>query len=164
MLAAVFESMTPEQVAGLQGVLKPEQLANLVRIAEEIQATRHPAKAGGGEPGAQKPERFTDETAYLAVTKIKKDLLPWAAARVKENQPLQPPPELEKVARIFTLFVGALTAAQFDEFMTKDVPFDAEERKVFVRLAEAFKVVPKGAASGTAAADPSTSSGGAAAP
>jgi hypothetical protein len=164
MLAAVFESMTPEQVAGLQGVLKPAQLANLARIAEEIQAARHPAKAGGGEPGAQKPARFTDETACLAVSKIKAELLPWAAARVKENQPLQPPPELAKVAQIFTLFVNALTAAQFDEFMTKEIPFDAEERKVFVRLAEAFKVVPKGAASGTAATDPSTSSGGAAAP
>jgi hypothetical protein len=98
------------------------------------------------------------------VSKIKEELLPWAAALVKENQPLQPPPELEKVVRIFTLFVGALTAAQFDEFMAKDVPFDAEERKVFIKLAEAFKLVPKGATSGTAATNPSTSSGGAAAP
>jgi len=159
MLAAVFESMTPEQIAGLQAVLKPEQLANLARLADEIQAARHAAKAGGGEPGAQKPARFTDETAYLAVSRIREELLPWAAARVKEDQPLQPPPELEKVARIFTLFVGALTPAQFDEFMTKDVPFNIEERKIFVKLAEAFKVMPRGATCGKGKDDSPTSSG-----
>jgi hypothetical protein len=160
MLAAVFESLTPEQAAMLQNVLKPEQLANLARIAEEIRAARHPAKASGTESGAEKPERFTDETAYLAVTRIKKDVLPWATTCLKENRPLEPQPDMEKPVRIFTLFVEALSPAQFDEFATKDVPFDAEERKVFIKLAEAFKLVPKGAACGTAVTNTSTCEGG----
>jgi len=160
MLAAVFESMTPEQVAMLQRVLKPEQMANLVRIAEQIQATRHPAKAGGAAPVAQKSEKFTDDTGYLAVMKIKKEVLPWAAACLKENRPLEPPTEMEKSVRLFTLFVSALPPAQFDEFTTKDDPFDGEERKVFVKLAEALKVVPKGPVRGTEPTNPAASGGG----
>jgi hypothetical protein len=164
MLAAVFESMTPEQAVMLQKVLKPEQLANLARIAEQIQAARHPAKAGGAAPGAKKPERFTDDTGYLAVMRIKKEVLPWATSCLKENRPFEPPSEMERPVRLFTLFVGALSPVQFDEFATKDDPFDAEERKVFVKLAEAFKLVPKGAASGTAVTNPSASGGGGSTP
>ena len=73
---------------------------------------------------------------------------------------MQPPPEVEKPLRIFTLFVGALPAVHFDEFATKDDPFYAEERKVFVKLAETFKLVPKGSAYETAVKDTSTSPGG----
>lgn len=164
MLAAVFDTLSPEQLAVLQQVLKPEQMANLVRVAEEIQAVRHPTNARGAEPGAQKPARFTDETAFLAVSKIKKDLLPWAIERVKEGQPLQPPAELDKVVHIFTLFVGALTPQQFDEFMSKDVPFNAEERTAFVKLADDLKLVPKGSAHASGGTKSPTSSGSPATP
>ena len=50
MLAAIFETLTEEQMASLQNVLSPSQLANLAMLAQDLQAAR-----GAGQPGAAGP-------------------------------------------------------------------------------------------------------------
>jgi hypothetical protein len=83
--------------------------------------------------------------AGLAVERIKKDLLPWVMERIKSGEPLEPPSRLAMATRIFEIFVGALTRAQYDMLLAKKEIFSAEERNAFVKLAEALKIVPAGA-------------------
>ena len=143
MLAAIFETLTEEQMASLQNVLSPSQLANLAMLAQDLQAAR-----GAGQPGAAGPGtpaqsgRPSDETAYLAIDQIKKNLLPWAMECIKASKPLTPPITLAKPVRIFHLFVGALSHQQYEDLLVGDVPFDQAEKDAFVKLAETFNLVP----------------------
>jgi hypothetical protein len=142
MLAAFLDSLSAEQAAVMQSNLRPDQLANLMRLAEQLQSVRKPVNAGAQR--APRASKISDDTAVLALKRIKEDLLPWAAAQLKEGKPLEPPHEIEVAAKILRLFIPALSVEQFNELTTKDGPFDAEERKVLLKLVEEFKLSPNG--------------------
>jgi hypothetical protein len=149
MLADILGTMTPEQFNGLKSILDPGQMANLLILIDHLQAARG---AGKAEPTARgdrpQTERFTDETARLALERIKRELLPWVTERLKSGESLEPPLELAKVTRIFKLFVGALTRAQYDRLLGQKDDFNPEERTAFMKLAEAFNIVPAAETSG----------------
>ena len=162
MLTSIFETLSEEQLAGIQSVLNPSQMANLAMLFEDLQAARAGGKPGAAGPGAPTQNgRFSEETAYLAIAHIKKEVLPWAIDCIKEGKLLAPPTTLDKPIRIFNLFVGALSRQQYDDLLVGDVPFDQAEKDAFVKLAETFKLVPP--ASKDAAAktnkEPGTGSG-----
>lgn len=143
MLASILETLTDQQLAALQTVLDPSQMANLAMLIQDLQAAR-----GSGKPGAAGPEtpaqtgRPSQETAYLALEHIKKELLPWAMERLRAGQPLALPITLAKPTKIFHLFVGALSRQQYDELVNGDVAFNPAEKEAFVKLAETFNLVP----------------------
>jgi len=56
-------------------------------------------------------------------------------------------------AKIFRLFIPALSVAQFNELTTKDGQFDAEERRGILKLVEQFKLSPKAVVGALPAAD-----------
>ena len=161
-MAGILETLTEEQLASIQGVLNPSQMANLAMLFQDLQAAR-----AGGKPGAAGPEapaqngRPSEETAYLAIEHIKKELLPWAIERIKEGQPLEPPTTLAKPTKIFHLFVGALSRQQYDELVNGDVAFNPAEKQAFVKLAETFKLVPSASKDATTKTnkEPGTGSG-----
>ncbi len=143
VLASILESLTQEQFAGLQSVLNPSQLANLAMLIEELQAARAGRKPGaGGTEAPSQGGRFSEETAYLAIGHIKKDLLPWAIEQIRAGQPLTPPTTLAQRTRLFQLFLGALSRQQYDDLLVGENPFNKEERQAFVKLAETFNLVP----------------------
>jgi hypothetical protein len=162
VMAGILETLTEEQLASIQGVLNPSQMANLAMLFQDLQAAR-----AGGKPGAAGPEapaqngRPSEETAYLAIEHIKKELLPWAIERIKEGQPLEPPTTLAKPTKIFHLFVGALSRQQYDELVNGDVAFNPAEKQAFVKLAETFKLVPSASKDATTKTnkEPGTGSG-----
>jgi len=101
---------------------------------------------------------LTHEAAAIALVQIKEKLLPWLLARSKTGEPLEPGAFLPKETRVFELFMRSITRAQYDDFMAGGFGFDAEERSVISRLAEAMRVVPV-VTTATSAADGPTSGG-----
>jgi hypothetical protein len=151
MMAGIFETLTEEQLVGIQNVLNPGQMANLAMLFEELQAARTGRKTGAAGPEAPgQSGRPSEETAYLAIAHIKKDVLPWAIECIKEGKPLAPPITLSKPIRIFQLFMGNLSRQQYEELVNGDVAFNPAEKDAFVKLAETFNLVPLASKDATA--------------
>jgi hypothetical protein len=143
VMAGIFETLTEEQLAGMQNVLTPSQMAGLAMLLRDLQGARQGGKPGAAGTGtASRNGRFSEETPYIAIEHIQKELLPWAIEQIRTGQPLNPPVTLAKPARMFQLFAGALTRPEYDDLLAGDVPFNAEEREAFVKLAETFNLVP----------------------
>ncbi len=143
MMAGIFETLTQEQLAGLQNVLTPSQLASLGMLFEDLQAVRP-----GSKPGAAGPEapahngRPSAETGFLAIERIKRDLLPWAIEQIQAGQPLTPPPSLANLIRLFKLLLGSISSQEYYDLISVDIAFSPDERQAFIKLAETFNLVP----------------------
>jgi hypothetical protein len=146
VLAGIIETLTPEQVAGLQGMLTESQMAALMSLVADLQEVRSPGMTPPPAQGMSSPNcKPSDQTGVLAIVRIKKDLLPWAIERLRSAQPLDPPTDMVKIIKIFTLLVKALSRDQYDRLITTDDPLTPAERTAFGRLAEHLNLAPKGA-------------------
>jgi hypothetical protein len=138
MMAGILETLSEEQLAGLQNVLTPSQLASLGMLFQDL-------RPGSGAAGPEAPAhdgRPSAETGFLALERIKRDLLPWAIEQIKAGQPLTPPISLATPTRIFKLLLGSISPQVYYDLISVDVAFNTDEREAFVKLAETFNLVP----------------------
>ena len=147
ILAGIVETLTEEQLAGLQATLNPSQMAAFMSLVANLQEARSPGMATPPVQGTSSPNcKPSEETAALAIARIKRDVLPWAIERLRSAQTLDPPTAMATPMKIFRLFVTALAREQYDELVTKDAPLTPAERTAFGKLAEHLKIAPEGAA------------------
>jgi hypothetical protein len=141
MLSNFFQSVSPEQLANMQKILHPEQIASLFSIHENLER-KHAGTAMASDPPAD--GHLSGEGLRAALRTVIELLLPWAAARAKAGESLDPTSAMPAETQLVKQLVKSLSPEDFQLLVTSDQILHAEERKLFVMIAEILGVIPAG--------------------
>jgi hypothetical protein len=139
MLSNFFQSVSPEQLANMQKILHPEQIASLFSIYEDLERKHAGAKTVPDPPA---DGRLSGEGLRAGLRTVIEILLPWAAARAKTGESVDPTSAMPAETQLVKQLVKSLSPEDFQLLVTSDQILHAEERKLFVSIVEILGVVP----------------------
>jgi len=139
MLANFFKSVSPEQFTQMQKVLSPEQVANLFSIHEDLARKQ----AGTNTPPSSSTDgSLSAEGLTAALRTVIEMLLPWASARTKAGESVDPSSALPGETALFKRLVKTLSPEDYQVLVATDQILNPDERNLFVSIAQILGVVP----------------------
>jgi len=118
-------------------------MATMVELAEAVAKVR-----GETKPSAAPTKGVVDQMREMetklteSIDYFKDTLLPWAMERLQKGESADPKLHSQEGAGHFGLMVKSLMPDEFATLIREGSPLGEAERKAFVAMADAMKVVP----------------------